>query len=223
MNVPNALHRMRRRLRALFAKAELDREMDEEMRLHVAMESEELVRGGVSAEDAARVARLTFGGVESHKETARDSRGVRLVDDLARDVRYAAKALRRSPAFAVTIVATLAVGIGATTLVFSAVNAIFLRRLAVRDADRVFVVQELRKSGGYEGDEMARPAYPYAHFVDFADATPAVFSGVAASTFEYTLSAPRALRARRQRCDRVVELFCGARRPARAGAVLRAR
>lgn len=180
----SVLRRLRRRLRAIFAKTALDREMDQEMRFHLEMEREELARSGATRAEAARRARVAFGAVEVHKETARDGRGVRLVDDLVRDVRYAVKALRRSPGFAITTVATLAVGIGATTLVFSAVNAIFLRRLAVRDANRVFVVQELRKNGGYEGDEMARPAYPYAHFVDFADATPAVFSGVAASTFE---------------------------------------
>ncbi len=181
----NLRDRMHRRLRALISKTALDREMDEEMRLHLALESEELARAGMSGEEAARQARLTFGGVESHKEVARDGRGVRLIEDLVRDLRYAAGALRRSPGFTATTIVTLAIGISATTLVFSAVNAIFLRRLPVGDAGRLFVVQELGKSGNNSnGDEMARPAYPYEHFVDFAEATPAVFSGVAASTFD---------------------------------------
>ena len=178
------LSKMRRRLRALFSKAAVDREMDDEMRLHLVLESEDLVRGGVSPAEAARRARLAFGAVEAYKEQAREGRGVNVLDDLVRDARYAASALRRSPGFAVTTIATLAIGIGATTLVFSAVNAIFLRRLPVRDPSRVFVVGELRKWGGYEGDEMARPAYPYDHFVDVAEATQSVFSGVAASTFD---------------------------------------
>jgi predicted permease len=175
--------RLRRRIRAIFFKAAVDREMDDEMRLHLALESEALIRDGIDAEEAARRARVAFGNLESHQEDARDRRGVKLIDDLVRDARHTMRALKRSPGFAITTVVTLAIGIGATTLVFSAVNAIFVRDLAVRDPGRVFVVQERRKNGGYEGDDMALSVYSYDHFVDVAEATPSVFSGVAASAF----------------------------------------
>ena len=148
------LRGIRRRYRAIFAKAKLDHEMEEEMRLHLAMEAEELARAGAGADEAARLARLRFGGVESHKEAARDGRGVRLIDDLVRDLRYAASALRRSPGFTVTTVLTLAIGISAITLVFSAVDSLFLRRLAVRDPNRLVVIQELWKNGATGPSDM---------------------------------------------------------------------
>ena len=178
------MHRARRRLRALFSQSELDRDLDDEMRLHLALEAEDLARSGLDRAEAARRAHVAFGGVERHKEDARDGRGVRLPEDFARDLRYAAQGFRRSPGFAVTTVLTLAIGISATTLVFSAVNALFLRRLAVRDPNQLYVVQELWKGGVMGPSDLFQPTYPYEHFIDFADATKSLFTDVAAGTID---------------------------------------
>ena len=178
------LNRMQRRFRAIFSKAAIDREMDDEMRLHLELESEDLLRAGLTAEEAARRARVAFGGVEVHKEAARDGRGVSVLEDLARDARYAAGALRRSPGFTVTTVATLAIGISAITLVFSAIDSLFLRRLAVRDPSELVVVQELWKNGATGPSDMGQMTYPYEHYLDFQAATKSVFTDVAASVFD---------------------------------------
>ena len=122
--------RLRRRLRALLRKEEIDREMDEEMRLHIEMEAEELVRTrGLSPEDARRRARLAFGGAERFREEGRDARGVRLVDETLADLRHAARACVKRPGFAAATTLTLALGIGASTAVFSVVYGVLLKPL----------------------------------------------------------------------------------------------
>jgi predicted permease len=117
------------RWRAFFQKKRLDREVDEEMRLHIEMEAEELRSRGLSPETAKREALVAFGGVERYKEAHRDERGVRWLEESLLDIRYAARALIKSPAFTLSSVLVLALGIGASTTVFGAINAVLLSRL----------------------------------------------------------------------------------------------
>ena len=105
------LRRLRRWSRALFSKRELDGELADEMRLHLALETEDLMRAGFPRDEAARRAHIAFGGVERHKEETRDARGVRMVERVARDIAYIIRTLRRAPAFAVAVVLSLALGI----------------------------------------------------------------------------------------------------------------
>jgi putative ABC transport system permease protein len=126
--------------RNLFRRARVERELDDELRGYVDMLADEKEGRGMSRAEAGRTARLEAGGVEQVKELVRDARAGAFLETLARDVRYGARTLRRSPAFTVAIVLVLAVGIGATTAVFSVVDAVLLRPLAYREPGRLVVM-----------------------------------------------------------------------------------
>ena len=133
--------RWQRRTSALIHKPALDREMDEEMRLHIAMEAEELARTrGLSRDEALRQARLAFGSAERFREEGRDARGTRLLEDLVADTRYALRTLVHAPGFAIAAALTLALGIGATTALFSVVHAALLAPLPFGDPAHTVVV-----------------------------------------------------------------------------------
>jgi putative ABC transport system permease protein len=129
-----------RRLRDFFQADRAERQLDEEMRFHLEMEAEKNERQGMTPQEARRAAATRFGGLEDHKESVRDARGFRWMDEFLCDARYACRSLRRTPAFAGIAVATLAIGIGVTTAVFTLFNAVLLRPLPFRDAERLAVV-----------------------------------------------------------------------------------
>jgi len=122
-----------RQLRNLFRKRALDAEMAEEIRLHLEMQAERNRAGGMNADEARYAAQRQFGNVAIMQERVREGRGWVWVEQAVQDFRYAFRQLGRSPVFAIVAVATLAFGIGASTVFFSVVNAVFLRTLPVGD------------------------------------------------------------------------------------------
>jgi predicted permease len=133
--------RIRSWLHATMQRDRVEREMDAELRFHVESYAEDLVRNGFTREEAMRRAHLEFGGVEQTKEHCRDARGTNLVDSLMQDVRFGLRLLRKSPGFTMVTVVTLALGIGANTMVFSVVNTLLLRPLPVERPNELAFVE----------------------------------------------------------------------------------
>jgi predicted permease len=130
------------RLRALLFPGRAERELADELRFHVERETAERIRNGAAPETARREALLAFGGVEQYKEAVRDARGTRPLEDLASDIRYAIRGLRRNPGFTLTAILVLGIGIAATTAVFSIMYSVVLAELPYPDPDRLVMVAE---------------------------------------------------------------------------------
>src|SRR6058998_2780276 len=109
----NWFHKLRLRIRALFQKEKLDARMDDEMRSHVEMQTQENIEAGMKPEEARYAALRQFGWVESIKENCREQRGVSWIENLGHDVRYGARRLRKNPGFTAVAVLTLAICLGA--------------------------------------------------------------------------------------------------------------
>jgi hypothetical protein len=117
------------RLRALLFRQTVEDELDEELRFHVAMETRKNLETGMRPADARRKVNVQFGGLEQVKEECRDVRGLRFIETISQDVRYALSGFRRTPGFASTVVATIALGLGLNTTLFTIFNAYVLQPL----------------------------------------------------------------------------------------------
>ncbi len=130
------------RLRSLFHRSEVERELDEELRYHLDRQTEENARSGMSPAAARAAALRALGGIEFRKEQVRDTRGTRWTEELWGDVRFALRSLRRTRGFAVTVILTLALGIGVNTAMFTLLRGTLLRPLPNRDGDRLVYVRQ---------------------------------------------------------------------------------
>jgi putative ABC transport system permease protein len=128
------------RLRSLFRRDEVEGELDAELRFHFDQHVEKLVHAGVPLAEARRRARLEFGGIDQVKEECREARGTYWIETLAQDARYSLRMMHKNPGFTAVAVLTLALGIGATTAIFTAVYATLLAPLPYPQSDRLVMV-----------------------------------------------------------------------------------
>jgi hypothetical protein len=167
---------LRVRWRARFRRADAGRDVDGEIRLHLELETEKHLHQGLPANEARRRARLGFGGIEVVKDAHRDGRGWRWLEDALADARFAVRTLRRNPVLSATAIITLALGIGANTAIFSAVNAVILRPLPYPQSNRLVMISENNPEKGWRR-EVAAPA----NYLDWKERVEA-FEDVAAYT-----------------------------------------
>ena len=137
--------RLRSFWHSVLHRSDVERNMSDELQFHLERRAEDLMaRGGLSQKEAMRIARLEFGSIEKYKEEARQSLGLWLLDELRGDLRFAFRTFGRSKGFTAAAMATLALGIGANTAVFSVVDALLLRKLPVKNAEELVVFDWLR-------------------------------------------------------------------------------
>jgi predicted permease len=168
------------RVKSLFAGQAQDRELNEELQAHLEFLVEEKRRQGMTEEEARRAARLHFGGIAQTEESYREGRGLHFLETFLQDLRYALRMLRRSPGFAAVVVVSLALGIGANTAIFSAIDAVMLRMLPVEEPQQLVMLQwhasnwpekyvdDLEGSSfGNEKDGQSSYSFTYAQYQQF--------------------------------------------------------
>ena len=154
------LDRLRALVTRLLAPARLDAELDEELRSHVLLRADDLERAGLDRREAERRARIEFGGHLRFKEETRAAMGGTFWESLGQDLRFAVRMLRKSPSFTAVAVLTLALTIGANTVVFAALNAFILKPLAVPRPENLYSIHRAK-------DDSANQSY--LDYVDLRD------------------------------------------------------
>jgi predicted permease len=166
-----ALRRFFKRLRSWATMRQDEERLRAEIEEHLAMQTAENLRAGLPPVEARRQAVLKFGAVEAISEEYRDRKGLPFLETLLQDTRLALRRLRKSPAFAITAIVTLALGIGATTSIFTLVHAVLRKSLAVSSPDQLYRLGKETRcclAGGYsQPNEFSIVSYDlYKHFRD---------------------------------------------------------
>jgi putative ABC transport system permease protein len=147
------------RVRVFFWRDAVERDLGDEIRLHLELETEKNVQLGMNAADARRAAMRAFGGVEIAKESHRDGRGRRWLDDFIADARVGWRTLVHNPTIAIAAIITLALGIGANTAIFSAVDAVIMRPLPYAAPNRLVELWEENPDRGWKQAQVAPSNY----------------------------------------------------------------
>ena len=179
------IKRFYRRLLNLLSSRRAEDRLAREIRSHLAMMEEDFLRQGMTPDEARLAARRAFGGIDQTKEIQRDARTFRWLEDATSDVGYAVRTLARTPGFTVVAVLTLALGIGAVTVIYSVVRNVVLDPFPYRDSDRM--VDVFVRNG--KGDRI-RTSLPVPEFLDYQEQSD-VFEqvvGVAGTTMHYVSS-----------------------------------
>jgi predicted permease len=157
------------RLQPFFRRRKIEAELSEEMRAHLEMATEANIAAGMSSEEARYAARREFGGVDQVKESYRDERGLRWLEDLGRDLRYAARSLRKNAGFSLAVVAMLAIGIGVTTAFATLALRVLWPKLPYPHPEQLVMLDEIRPGNRViVGFRTPRLAFYRSHAVSFA-------------------------------------------------------
>lgn len=143
----------------LLHRSRMEEALEKELRFHVEQREKGLIARGYSPEEARRQVRLALGGPEQVKEMCRDARGTRWLEDLWQDFRYALRTMRQNTGFTAVAVLTLALGAGATTVMFSVVNGVLLKPLPFPEPDRLLSLSE-------HSEQYGDSVFSYLNFLD---------------------------------------------------------
>lgn len=155
------------RVRSLGRRRELETGLDEEIQFHIERQTEKNVQAGMAPDEARRHARIRFGGIERARESARDQFRLGTLEDAARDLRHGARGLLRAPGFTIVATVTLALGVGASTAMFSVVNGVLLRPLPYPEQDRL--IELVHEAPGLGIDEIFASASVYFGYRDHSE------------------------------------------------------
>lgn len=147
----------------LWRRKEMDAQLAKELRFHIDTRIDELMERGLTREEALRRAHLEFGGHQKITEDCRDARGTRWLEDILQDLRYAVRVLWHKPGFSIVALITLALGIGATTIMFTVINGVLLKPLPYLAPERIVVLQEKTDWSNQFGDLWA---FSYPNYLD---------------------------------------------------------
>lgn len=151
--------KLRLRFRSLFDRSRVEDDLDDELQDYLEREIERAIAAGSSPEEARRAAMRSLEGADRLKEACRDARGIRWIEDALKDLRFALRMLRGAPAFAVTVIAALALCIGANAAIFSVVDTVLFRPLPFPHQDRLVSVTEGLASFGFPVVPFSPPDY----------------------------------------------------------------
>jgi predicted permease len=146
------LERLRSLFRAFMHRRDFEAGMSEELNFHIDQYTEELIQSGLSSSEASRRARIQFGGLNSIEGDCREARGLHLLDELGRQLRYAWRLLRKTPGFTITALLTLAVCLGANLTIFAVINSVLLRPLPFPEAGRLVTIFNTYPRAGVDRD-----------------------------------------------------------------------
>lgn len=169
------LDRLLATLRSLLRRRAFEADLDEELQDHLARDIEHRIARGMAPGDARRAALAELGGVGRVKDDVREAHGVERVDGFLRDLRFAARRVRRAPYYSSLVVLTIGLGVGAATAVFSAVDGVLLKPLPYANADALVTVWQTNPAQGITRDDVSP-----ANFYDLRERTKS-FTGLAAA------------------------------------------
>jgi macrolide transport system ATP-binding/permease protein len=162
-------------LQRLFSRKRAENDLDRELRFHFESQVADKISSGISESEARRLTRLEFGGIDQIKEDCRESRGSQWLESIVQDVRYGLRQLRKSPGFTLTVVVTLALGIGANTSIFTLVHSVLERSLPVNDPSRLYRVGDQGTCcyfDGFESDNGDFDLFPYDLYLELRHSSP---------------------------------------------------